>query len=101
MSVRYPIVAITGSSGAGTTSVMSSFQHIFRREGIRAQIFEGDSMHRFDRQAMRAEIERQAQLGNPSFSDFGPEANLLKELKETFSTFAQTGCGRECLFELF
>ncbi|MEY3631947.1 MAG: hypothetical protein RI937_145 [Pseudomonadota bacterium] len=94
MSVRYPIVAITGSSGAGTTSVMSSFQHIFRREGIRAQIFEGDSMHRFDRQAMRAEIERQAQLGNPSFSDFGPEANLLKELEETFSTFAQTGTGR-------
>ncbi|NBP27778.1 MAG: phosphoribulokinase, partial [Betaproteobacteria bacterium] len=84
MSARYPIVAITGSSGAGTTSVTEIFQHIFRREGIRAQIFEGDSMHRFDRQAMRAEIQRQAELGNPSFSDFGPEANLLKELEETF-----------------
>ena len=94
MSARYPIVAITGSSGAGTTSVTEIFQHIFRREGIRAQIFEGDSMHRFDRQAMRAEIQRQAELGNPSFSDFGPEANLLKELEETFAKFAQTGTGR-------
>ncbi len=53
MSVKHPIVAITGSSGAGTTTVMSSFKHIFRRDGIKAQVLEGDSMHRFDRLSMR------------------------------------------------
>ena len=56
MSVKHPIVAIPGSSGAGTTSVMKSFQHIFRREGIRAQILEGDSMHRYNRMEMREEM---------------------------------------------
>ena len=54
MSTRHPIIAVTGSSGAGTTTVMKSFNHIFRRENIRAQIVEGDSMHRYDRKAMRA-----------------------------------------------
>ncbi len=32
MSVRHPIIAVTGSSGAGTTTVMKTFDHIFRRE---------------------------------------------------------------------
>ena len=58
MSVKYPIVAITGSSGAGTTTVMKSFQHIFRREKIKAQILEGDSMHRFNRMEMRAALKK-------------------------------------------
>ncbi len=94
MSVKNPIVAITGSSGAGTTTVMKSFQHIFRREGIRAQILEGDSMHRFDRAEMRAEMKRQQEAGNTSFSHFSPEANLLGELADTFRQFGETGAGR-------
>ena len=56
MSQRHPIIAITGSSGAGTTTVMKSFAHIFRREGIRAQVIEGDSFHRFNRAEMRAKV---------------------------------------------
>ncbi len=94
MSIKHPIVAITGSSGAGTTTVMSSFKHIFRRDGIRAQVLEGDSMHRFDRLAMRAEMKKQMDAGNNNFSHFGPEANLLTELAEIFKTFGETGRGK-------
>lgn len=94
MSVKHPIVAITGSSGAGTTTVMSSFQHIFRREGIKAQVLEGDSMHRFNRMEMRAEMKRQTEAGNLTLSHFGPEANLLSELAEIFKTFAASGKGK-------
>jgi len=94
MSVKHPIVAITGSSGAGTTTVMSSFQHIFRRDGINAQVLEGDSMHRYDRMAMRAEMKKQMDAGNMNFSHFGPEANLLSELAEIFKTFGATGKGK-------
>ncbi len=94
MSVKHPIVAITGSSGAGTTTVMSSFKHIFRRDGIKAQVLEGDSMHRYDRMAMRAEMKKQMEAGNNNFSHFGPEANLLAELAEIFKTFGQSGTGK-------
>ena len=94
MSVKHPIVAITGSSGAGTTTVISSFQHIFRRDGINAQVLEGDSMHRYDRMAMRAEMKKQMDAGNMNFSHFGPEANLLSELAEIFKTFGATGKGK-------
>lgn len=94
MSAKHPIVAITGSSGAGTTTVMSSFKHIFRRDGINAQVLEGDSMHRYDRLSMRAEMKRQMESGNMHFSHFGPEANLLKELEEIFRTFSQSGTGK-------
>jgi phosphoribulokinase len=94
MSVKHPIVAITGSSGAGTTTVMSSFKHIFRREGIKAQVLEGDSMHRYDRMAMRAEMKKQQEAGNDHFSHFGPEANLLAELEGIFKSFGETGVGK-------
>ena len=94
MSVKHPIVAITGSSGAGTTTVMQSFQHIFRREKIKAQILEGDSMHRFSRMEMREEMKKQQAAGNTSFSHFTPEANILGELADTFKKFGETGTGQ-------
>ena len=53
MSIRHPIIAITGSSGAGTTSVTRTFENIFRRESIKAAVIEGDSFHRFDRKTMK------------------------------------------------
>lgn len=94
MSVKHPIVAITGSSGAGTTTVMKSFQHIFRREQIRAQILEGDSMHRYNRLEMREVLKQQQAAGNDSFSHFSPDANILGELANTFKIFGETGAGR-------
>ena len=94
MSVKHPIIAITGSSGAGTSTVMQSFQHIFRREGLKAQIVEGDSFHRYDRLSMRAEMKAQEALGNRNFSHFGPEANLLEELEQLFVSYGQSGSGQ-------
>ena len=91
MSVRHPVVAVTGSSGAGTTTVMRSFEHVFRREGIRAAIIEGDAFHRYDRSAMRAKIAEGEQRGEKNFSHFGPEANLLAELAEAFRDYGQRG----------
>ncbi len=94
MSVKHPIIAITGSSGAGTSTVMQSFQHIFRREQINAQIVEGDSFHRYDRLAMRAVMKEQEALGNRNFSHFGPEANLLEELQTLFLDYGEAGSGQ-------
>ncbi|NHC06368.1 phosphoribulokinase [Azonexus fungiphilus] len=94
MSVKHPIIAITGSSGAGTSTVMQSFQHIFRREKINAQIVEGDSFHRYDRLAMRAEMKAQEAAGNLNFSHFGPDANLLAELEQLFVDYGRAGGGK-------
>jgi len=94
MSSKHPIIAITGSSGAGTSTVMQSFQHIFRREGLKAQVVEGDSFHRYDRKAMRAAMKEQEAAGNRNFSHFGPEANLLAELQDVFVSYGECGSGR-------
>ena len=91
MSKKYPIVAVTGSSGAGTTTVKRAFEHIFRREGINPLVLEGDSFHRYDRAAMKEAMKRAEQEGNTHFSHFGPEANLFEELEATFKTYGETG----------
>ena len=94
MSIKHPIIAVTGSSGAGTTTVMKSFAHIFRREGIKAQIVEGDAFHRYDRKGMREAMAAAERAGNRNFSHFGPEANLLEELEKLFRTYGESGRGR-------
>ena len=94
MSVKHPIVAVTGSSGAGTTTVMKSFTHIFRREKINAQIVEGDAFHRYDRLGMREAMKQSERDGLVNFSHFGPEANLLEELETLFDTYGETGSGK-------
>ena len=68
MSVKHPIIAITGSSGAGTTSVTRTFENIFRREKVTAAIIEGDSFHRFDRLEMRKRAAEAEKQGNNNFS---------------------------------
>ncbi|MFE9319673.1 phosphoribulokinase [Nocardia sp. NPDC052278] len=93
MSVKHPVVAITGSSGAGTTSVTRTFQEIFRREGISAAIVEGDSFHRYDRNEMKLAMAEAEQNNNRTFSHFGEEANLLKELETLFRDYGETGVG--------
>lgn len=94
MSIKHPIIAITGSSGAGTTSVKRTFDEIFRREGVAAAYIEGDAFHRYDRMDMRAQMAEAAKTGNNHFSHFGPYSNLLEELEDTFKSYAQTGNGR-------
>lgn len=46
MTAAHPIISITGSSGAGTTSVKRIFELIFRREQVTAAFIEGDAFHR-------------------------------------------------------
>jgi phosphoribulokinase len=94
MSAKHPIISVTGSSGAGTTSVTRTFQWIFAREKINAVVVEGDSFHRFDRAEMKARLAEAAQLGNKHFSHFGPEANLFPELEELFRVYGESGRGR-------
>jgi phosphoribulokinase len=94
MSTQHPIIAITGSSGAGTTSVTRTFENIFRREGVRAAVIEGDSFHRYDRSAMKAAMAEAERKGMPHFSHFGADANLFAELEDLFRMYAETGTGR-------
>ena len=94
MSILHPIIAITGSSGAGTTSVTKTFQHIFRREKINAAMVEGDSFHRFNRAEMKTAMNAAAHSGNAHFSHFGPEANLFEELEALFRGYGESGRGQ-------
>jgi phosphoribulokinase len=94
MSILHPIICVTGSSGAGTTTVKQTFERIFAREKIGAAFIEGDAFHRFDRMAMRQATEEAARAGNHHFSHFSPEANILEELEAVFEQFGRTGLGR-------
>ncbi len=94
MSTLHPIIAVTGSSGAGTTSVSRIFQQIFRREKVAAAFVEGDAFHRYDRAAMAQRMAEETEAGNQSFSHFGPAANLFEELEELFRDYAAGGTGR-------
>ncbi len=94
MSERHPIIAITGSSGAGTSSVTRTFENVFRREKVHAAIIEGDSFHRFDRAEMRQRQIDAERAGNKHFSHFGPENNLFDELAQLFQSYSETGNGK-------
>ena len=95
MSEKHPIIAITGSSGAGTTSVTHTFEDIFRREGVHAAIVEGDSFHRYDRTEMKMRLAEAETQGNKNFSHFGPENNLFSDLEALFANYAQIGTGKQ------
>jgi phosphoribulokinase len=94
MSVKHPIIAITGSSGAGTSSVTRTFENIFRRDGVNAVVIEGDSFHRFDRAAMKLEMAKAEESGKFHFSHFGEDANLFAELESLFATYSHDGSGQ-------
>ena len=94
MSERHPIIAITGSSGAGTTSVTRTFENIFRREKVSAALIEGDSFHRYNRQEMKQRQAEAEKSGDNNFSHFGPGTNLFAELEQLFDSYAKAGNGR-------
>jgi phosphoribulokinase len=93
MSARHPIISITGSSGAGTTSVKRIFEQIFRREKIEAAFIEGDAFHRYDRQAMKEKVAEEERNGNPNFTHFNAEANELETLEAVFEEYGGSGTG--------
>ena len=82
MSIKHPIISVTGSSGAGTTSVRQTFDNIFRREHVRAAFVQGDAFHRYDRCGMEKAMKAAAKRGNHNFSHFGMEANLHRGARE-------------------
>ena len=94
MSEHHPIIAITGSSGAGTTSVTRTFENIFRREGVASAVIEGDSFHRYDREEMKLRLAEAEKAGNRNFSHFGPENNLFADLAQLFQSYAESGTGK-------
>ena len=93
MSQKHPIIAVTGSSGAGTSSVKVAFEHMFYRENIEPCIIEGDSFHRYDRYEMKEAVS-QAQANDEHVSHFGPAANHFDMLEELFHAYGGTGSGR-------
>ncbi len=93
MSVKHPTIAVTGSSGAGTTTVKNAFEHIFRREGINPIVVEGDSFHRFNRAEMKEAIAKFNEEGKV-LSHFGPEGNVFDKIEDLFKTYGETGGGQ-------
>ena len=94
MTAAHPIISITGSSGAGTTSVKRIFELIFRREKVSAAFIEGDAFHRFNRAEMKVKIAEEDTKGNPNFSHFNAEANELDKLASIFEEYGGKGTGR-------
>jgi len=94
MSKKHPIVAVTGSSGAGTTTVKRAFEHIFFRDGFNAAFIEGDSFHRYDRAEMKAEMAK-ATEAHRTLSHFGSDANRFGLLEELFKSYSETGTGKK------
>lgn len=90
MSRRHPIIAVTGSSGAGTSTVKRTFDNIFRRENITAAVIEGDAFHRYERKAMKELIAQGDREGRP-VSHFGPEANEWQMLEQQFKAYGAEG----------
>lgn len=95
MSKKHPVVAVTGSSGAGTSTVKHAFENIFAREDIQPVVVEGDSFHRYDRVEMKKHMTTAEEEGNTTFSHFGPEANRFDKLEELFATYGETGSGKK------
>lgn len=98
MSQKHPVIAVTGSSGAGTSTVKSSFEHIFRREKLTASVVEGDSFHRYDREAMKQAVADSEKNNGQPISHFGPEANEFEKLEALFKEYGETGSGQTRLY---
>ena len=94
MSRAHPIVAVTGASGAGTTSVQQTFKSICTQAKIGAVFVEGDSFHRYERGEMRKLIDAWERTAGRTISHFGPEANLLEELEALFGDYGREWLGR-------
>ena len=94
MSKKHPVVVVTGSSGAGTTTVKRAFEHIFTREHLSAAVIEGDSFHSLNRAEFKEAMQRAEAAGNHSFSHFGPEANDFAALANLFKIYGETGGGQ-------
>ena len=94
MSRKHPILAITGSSGAGTTTVKRAFEQIFRRENVRAAFISGDCFHLHTREEFEQILKQGAKEKGGHISHFGPEGNDFGELERLFKGYGKNGSGR-------
>ncbi|HET8849984.1 MAG TPA: phosphoribulokinase [Marinobacter sp.] len=91
MSRRHPIIAVTGSSGAGTTTTGQIFDRMFASEGLRAAMVSGDSFHRYTREQM-ARLAAKGQFG--ARNHFALAANHIDRLEALFYDYSHTGSGQ-------
>ena len=92
MSTRHPIIAVTGSSGAGTSTARKVFEQLFALLGAKAAYVDGDAFHAYDRAQMQAGIQR-AKIRGENFSHFGPAANHFDRLEALFEEYGRQGSG--------
>jgi phosphoribulokinase len=92
MSVQHPIIAVTGSSGAGLSFVRHAFKDIFYRLNIKPALIHGDSFRRYTERQFNALLQ-EAKESHRHISWFGPECNHLAELEALFRTYGTTGNG--------
>ncbi len=92
MSEEFPIVAITGASGSGSSSITKAFEHVFWRERVKAAYIQGNAFHRYGRKEMKKH-SRNARKEGWELSHFGPDANHLDKLETLFFQYAATGTG--------
>jgi phosphoribulokinase len=91
--IKYPVIAITGSSGAGTSTVKNAFGNVLRREGMKAVFVEGDSFHRYNRTDMKKKVEEWKKKGK-KLTHFNEAANLFDKQAELFKIYRETGKGK-------
>jgi phosphoribulokinase len=94
MSLKHPVISVTGSSGSGTSTIKHTFEQIFRREGVEATSVTGDAFHRFNRDDMIAELARRVEMGGHTYSHFSLDANVLDDLESLFRTYGESGTGQ-------
>ena len=92
MSNKYPIVAVTGSSGAGTTTVQQAFKDLFRREGISAASSRATPpfLRTGGKQSPHPAGAGRGQNAEP----FGPDLHQLERLEALFREYAERGTGQ-------
>jgi len=93
MSVKHPVISVTGSSGAGTSTAKVALEHIFRRKKVTPAIVEGDCFHKFDRYEFR-EKSKEFEASGRRLSHFSDEANLFDNIADLFRSYGEKGTGK-------
>jgi len=61
-------------------------------------VVEGDSFHRYDREAMKQAVIDSEKNGGRAISHFGPEANEFDKLEALFREYGESGSGQTRLY---
>ncbi len=92
MSRKHPVIAVTGSSGSGSSAITTAFEHILARENASSVMIDGNGFHRYGRAEFKEVVERAAAKGE-RISHFSPDANLLDRLEQLLMEYSEHGTG--------